>query len=849
MLTARPRIVPPTGPKNAKIAFIGEAPSTKELQKLEPFVGSAGEVFNRCLAYVGLTRSEVYITNLFKFKVHKIKGSGKIYDENKTTLLYDPKKGFTDEAQPYIEELLDELDDLKVNILVPMGAPATLAITGKTSIAKWRGSILETSYCSKVEHKVRKAIPTIHPAHALYGAPLDKYKIAADFKKAMLHSNNPLMGSSRVRQVFYPKPDFNETIRHLKRYYQLAEQGKRINFDIEILNGQIDCISFAIDRHEAVSVSLSEWNEQQELEVAWELAKIFELQGAKLCNQNILFDITVLGFKNNIICPVTTQRLDDPMTAFNIIYPDFPKSLAFLTSIKTDLSYYKDDGKVFTSRGIGKIGGSIKHREYNCQDSCASIWCMEELDDELDQLGYRKQYEDTMRLYPVLATMMLHGVRVDHKALEEVKEELNREVIKYQEELDSLVGYHLNVNSSKQCQDYFYTTLGNRPFTKDNKITTDEKAMARLAKGTANRAPVKEANLVLQIRKINKLLSVYFSAQTDHDGRLRCSYNPRGTTSGRLSSSQTIFGTGMNMQNVPENFRRFIIPDEGYIFAEIDKRQAEWVVTAYLANDARMMEVHEKGLDAHVRTAELITGLPEELIIEENKLLKHETDPDTLYEVRKEKLPDLFKYAKFLPKTMTCRQAGKKTNHGLNYGMGYSTFSMTNLIPEDDSKIMVNKYHEGYPGIRNNYFAYVQRMLNTTRTLENLFGHKRRFLEPYSQNLLNKAYDYCPQSTVGWIVNYAMIDIYNDRDPILKDVEIMTQTHDSILLQIPLALKAEGISKAIELCCRHLDPELEFQGRTFHIGTDIKVGYNWGECVEIRREDNTPAKIKDALKL
>jgi DNA polymerase-1 len=373
--------------------------------------------------------------------------------------------------------------------------------------------------------------------------------------------------------------------------------------------------------------------------------------------------------------------------------------------------------------------------------------------------------------------------------------------------------------------------------------------MARLAKGTANRAPVKEANLVLQIRKINKLLSVYFSAQTDHDGRLRCSYNPRGTTSGRLSSSQTIFGTGMNMQNVPENFRRFIIPDEGYIFAEIDKRQAEWVVTAYLANDARMMEVHEKGLDAHVRTAELITGLPEELIIEENKLLKHETDPDTLYEVRKEKLPDLFKYAKFLPKTMTCRQAGKKTNHGLNYGMGYSTFSMTNLIPEDDSKIMVNKYHEGYPGIRNNYFAYVQRMLNTTRTLENLFGHKRRFLEPYSQNLLNKAYDYCPQSTVGWIVNYAMIDIYNDRDPILKDVEIMTQTHDSILLQIPLALKAEGISKAIELCCRHLDPELEFQGRTFHIGTDIKVGYNWGECVEIRREDNTPAKIKDALKL
>jgi hypothetical protein len=45
----------------------------------------------------------------------------------------------------------------------------------------------------------------------------------------------------------------------------------------------------------------------------------------------------------------------------------------------------------------------------------------------------------------------------------------------------------------------------------------------------------------------------------DADGRLRCSWNPRGTKFGRLSSSQTIFGTGMNLQNLSPKFKGFIV--------------------------------------------------------------------------------------------------------------------------------------------------------------------------------------------------------------------------------------------------------------------------------------------------
>jgi DNA polymerase-1 len=472
---------------------------------------------------------------------------------------------------------------------------------------------------------------------------------------------------------------------------------------------------------------------------------------------------------------------------------------------------------------------------------------MNQLDQELDEQGYRKQYEDTMRLYPVLSAMMIRGVRVDTEKLAEAQKDVEEEVGNLQEKLDSMIGFHLNVRSHQQCQNYFYTYKGIRPFTNKGKVTTDEKAMARLAKGTATRKPMPEASLVIQIRRLKKLLSTYFSITLDHDNRFRCSYNPRGTTTGRLSSSETIFGTGMNMQNIPPAFRQFIVPDPGCILLEVDKRQAEWVVTAFLANDARMMEVHEKGLDAHARTAELITGVPLELVKREHDLLKHETDTYEIQRKRSELIPEIEKVAAFLPRAMTCRQAGKKSNHGLNYGMQAEKFALTNEIPLADAEKIVRGYHLAYPGIANNYYTFVEQRLSKDRTLTNLFGHKRRFLQPYSNQLLNSAYDYMPQSTVGWVVNYGMIDVYHSPEESLKDAEILINSHDSLILQLPLALQASGLSQAIEEICKCLDPELTYHGRTFRLGTDFKLGYNWRDMKEASREENSPAKIQELL--
>lgn len=57
-----------TGDAEARIMLIGEAPGYEEEKKLEPFVGPAGQQLDKILKAMGLERSEVYISNIVKFR-------------------------------------------------------------------------------------------------------------------------------------------------------------------------------------------------------------------------------------------------------------------------------------------------------------------------------------------------------------------------------------------------------------------------------------------------------------------------------------------------------------------------------------------------------------------------------------------------------------------------------------------------------------------------------------------------------------------------------------------------------------------------------------------------------------
>ena len=66
--TLREKMVFAVGNPHARLMLVGEAPGYEEERQGEPFVGPAGQLLTRILGAMGLQRSEVYISNVCKFR-------------------------------------------------------------------------------------------------------------------------------------------------------------------------------------------------------------------------------------------------------------------------------------------------------------------------------------------------------------------------------------------------------------------------------------------------------------------------------------------------------------------------------------------------------------------------------------------------------------------------------------------------------------------------------------------------------------------------------------------------------------------------------------------------------------
>lgn len=478
---------------------------------------------------------------------------------------------------------------------------------------------------------------------------------------------------------------------------------------------------------------------------------------------------------------------------------------------------------------------------YNATDTIVTSEAWEGFKHELDDIGYRGPYEQTMALYPVLMAMMARGIRVDSEQLINTRGELEEQKRTKQEELNELVEFELNVDSPKQCIEYFYGKKGVTPYksVKTGNPTVDDRALTRMARGTSARPAIPEARLVQDIRGLGKLIGTYLSIEFDPDGRLRCSYNPRGTKFGRLSSSKTPYGTGMNLQNLPDAFKKFLVPDEGYIFWELDKKGAEWVIVAFASGDPNMLKVFYEELDPHVHTAHLMTGIDKEVIELENKYVGHITDQNEIGRLRNELRKDdsaaaaELDRARFIPRSMSMRQCGKRSNHGLNYGETYKMFSLVNEMPENEAKVIVDMYsQEVYPGIPQ-YWSKVQDKLSRDRTLENCFGRKCRLLGEWGNDLFKSGYSFEPQSTVVDIINRGLIEVYHDTEGFMEQQELLAQIHDSVMGQAP-DTDERGLAESLVKIGEHMNPELEINGRTFRIPNELKISTtNWADMKEV----------------
>lgn len=315
--------VGPVGPKDARIALIGEAPAREELKQGKPFVGPAGSVLDHCLHDAKLIRATCYITNFIKEPI-----GGDIER-------YVGKSGLTGLGRDWQQSLADELANVGADILVPLGGPAAMAVAGIHSITASRGYIT-TALPMFGE---RAVLPTLHPASCLYGGNyINKYYIAHDLRKAA----RLLKNGGGVSEVTLASVHFPVTLREVDDMVQEMLDAGIFAFDIEVANYEVSCISFACSSHRSYSILLCQdglWSEDEELQIWNKLNQLFENESVCKVGQNLIFDSHFLMTHQNIYI---RGPIVDTMIGHSLIYPDFLKGLGFLASIYLNIPSWKD---------------------------------------------------------------------------------------------------------------------------------------------------------------------------------------------------------------------------------------------------------------------------------------------------------------------------------------------------------------------------------------------------------------------------------------------------------------------------------------------------------------------------
>lgn len=153
----RTKVVFGRGSENAKLLFVGEAPGENEDKTGLPFVGAAGKLLDRYLAYAEIGEEDYYIANILKCRP----------PHNR-----DPLPREEDACMPYLRE---QLSILRPRIIVCLGRISAMRIIDpEFRITKQHGTWFENGDV--------KIMAVYHPA-ALLRDPRKKEEMLLDFKK------------------------------------------------------------------------------------------------------------------------------------------------------------------------------------------------------------------------------------------------------------------------------------------------------------------------------------------------------------------------------------------------------------------------------------------------------------------------------------------------------------------------------------------------------------------------------------------------------------------------------------------------------------------------------------------
>ena len=743
------------GSIRSTIAVIAEAPGPREVERGAPLIGGAGRLlwnpYYPRIKPIGaldakqIGREDCYITNVVKRQVAQASRPGA-----------DARIPVSShEIDQWGEILKWELSQLRnLRYVLICGAPALHAVLGLNRVSERRGSVI-------VRNGIHYVV-TVNPANVLRHPVLESL-----FRFDCGKLRRVIDGRWRppvIKAHINPSPDDA-----LKWIAKLRRERKPVSLDIETMGHETACIGLANSVSEGMSISFrtitrNVWSLADEHRVRLAIQALISDPHVPLVMQKGNFDTYWMWTHDRI---AVRKPWFDTMVAHHVLYPMLPHNLGHLTTQYTDHPWYKDELDSWK-----EVGDIDKFFEYNVKDCCNTLAVSEAEKRELARVKLDKFHADESLLDPILAQMTVNGIAIDHKMKAKLRDEMDVIVENIEKQFYRLVrtvtkepDYMPNPGSAKAMGELLFDRLG---LVGRGKATDDEN-LDRIIAHPRTQPKVRElVQITKKVREERKFRSTYAKAREDADGRFRCEWKITGTIKapGRLSSSKTIWGSGMNMQNQPKRIAPTFICDGGYVYVYFDLSQAEarivaweWDVKALKENFKRALK--DKSFDVHRGNAARIFRVPY----------------DTIPKIDREK-----------DGTPTRRFLGKRCVHGLNYRMGPDKLAAVCGIPMHQAIQAYASYHAAFPEIRA---AWKEIIAKCKRDKELWTPLGRRLLimgRLDSEAAFESVVAFVPQSTIGdktkQVMRQSLHDKYwpktNKGGDVVYEAMCQINTHDGV---------------------------------------------------------------------
>lgn len=545
-----------------------------------------------------------------------------------------------------------------------------------------------------------------------------------------------------------------ETEEDAKKLSELLVTKQIVSFDTETtsvcaIDAELVGLSFACEEKEAWYVAVPAEREQAEKYVNI-FKKVYESPEIIKVGQNVKYDIQVL--KNYGI--EVKAPLWDTMIAHYLINPGRENNM---DSMAESLLHYQT---IHIEQLIGPKGPAQKSMrnlspaevyQYAAEDADITLRLKNVLEPKLKEVGAEELFHDIeMPLVPVLADMERNGVRLDTKALDDVRTTFTQRMTELEQEIYQLAGESFNIASPRQVGEILFGKLKiveKAKKTKTGQYQTSEEVLQSLS----SKHPIVEK--ILAHRGLKKLIGTYVDALprliNPNTGHIHTSFNQCVTTTGRLSSSDP------NLQNIPVNsedgkeIRKTIIPDEGEIFFSADYSQIELRVMASMSGDENMIEAFTSNADIHAATSAKIFHKP-------------------ISEVTKEE-----------------RSKAKRANFGIIYGISVFGLAQNMGIDRSEAKALIDGYFATFPGVHT--FMEESKKTAAEKGYAETLYHRRRYLPDITsrngtvraiaeRNAINAPI----QGTAADIIKIAMVRIYQRFKAEGLKSKMILQVHDEL---------------------------------------------------------------------